>query len=52
MLGRLVQILLDGEVTAGLHEVTFDGGGFASGTYSYILQSPDARAARQMVLLR
>jgi photosystem II stability/assembly factor-like uncharacterized protein len=52
MLGREVATLLDGEIEAGSHEVTFDGTGLSSGLYIYRLTVGGYVESRKMVLLR
>ncbi len=51
-LGQQVARLVDGEVDAGYHEVTFDGSGLASGMYICRLQAGAYAEVRVMVLLR
>ena len=55
--GQRVATLHSGELGAGPHTITWDGrtdGGSiaASGTYWYLLRSPDGQASRSMVLLK
>ena len=57
LLGRKVRTLLSGDITAGNHNVTWDGkdaGGrnVASGVYVYRLQTADLNLARRMTLMR
>ncbi len=53
LLGREVKTLVDGTVNAGLHTVTFDAGGLASGVYFCRLCSASGFVAtRRMMLLR
>lgn len=52
MLGRRVSVLVDGARTAGRHEVRFDAGHLPSGAYLTVLQTPEGRFTKQMVLLR
>ena len=57
LLGREVRTLLSGDITAGNHNVTWDGkdsGGknVASGVYVYRLQTADISLARRMTLVR
>jgi hypothetical protein len=52
ILGREAARLLDGEMEAGRHEVTFDGSGLASGTYIYRLTANNFTATRKMQLLK
>jgi hypothetical protein len=51
-LGAVVGVAEEGERSAGEHEVTFDGGGLASGLYFIRMQSGSFVDTRKMVLLR
>jgi hypothetical protein len=48
--GELVRTLVDGEMAAGYHRVTFNARGLASGTYFYRLDSGDFVSTRKMIL--
>ena len=50
--GRQVAELVNGWRDAGLHEVTFDGSGLASGMYLYRLSAGEFTANGKMVLLK
>ncbi len=50
--GRKVKELVNGWRDAGVHEVTFDGTGLASGIYVYQLQVGDFTASGKMVLMK
>lgn len=50
--GREVARLVDGPQSAGLHTVTFDGSGLASGTYLYNLGVDGIQLSRTMVLMK
>lgn len=50
--GRLVATLINGWRDAGIHEVTFDGSGLASGIYVYRLQAGQFTAGGKMVLMK
>lgn len=55
--GRLVQTLIDAPLSAGRHEVEWNGLNqqnefAASGVYFYILQSGNFRATKKMILMR
>ncbi|MCX6641501.1 MAG: T9SS type A sorting domain-containing protein [bacterium] len=50
--GRLVSSLVDGQVTAGAHEVTFDASRLASGLYFYRIQAGEFTAVNKMVLMK
>ena len=50
--GRLVQTLVDGQQPAGRHDVSFDAGHLASGSYFYRLEAGLGVQTRQMTLVR
>ena len=57
MMGRQVKTLVNSVMTAGTHEVTWDGkdnngNSLASGTYMYILQAGNHKLVRKMTLLK
>lgn len=52
LLGRKVMTLVDGQRVAGVHRVTLDGAGLASGVYFYHLKTPVGQQVRRMVLLK
>ncbi len=52
LLGRRRSTLVDGLRPAGRHEVRLDASGWTSGTYVYVLETPDRRRSRQMLLLK
>ena len=51
-LGQRVGVLAEGFRSAGVHEVTFDASGLASGMYMYELVTPGQKFIRQMLLLK
>ena len=51
-LGQQVATLVEGEMEAGHHEVTFDASSLASGVYLYRLTAGEHVQARKLVLLR
>ncbi len=51
-LGQQVATLVQGEQEAGYHEITFDGGGLASGVYLYRMQAGPYRETKKLVLTR
>ena len=50
--GEMVAELVNGRLDAGLHQITFDGAGFASGIYLYTIRSAEFSATRRMVLMK
>ncbi len=48
--GELVSSLIDNEMNAGRHEITFDGSNLASGVYIYRLVTPNFQYSKKMVL--
>lgn len=52
ILGQKVETLLDENVTAGSHTVTFDASGLASGIYLYQLKTLNTTLTQRMVLLK
>ncbi len=52
LLGREVETLLDGEMNAGMHQVTFDAAKFSSGIYFCRLQAGSFTATKKLLLLK
>jgi uncharacterized protein (DUF1501 family) len=52
ILGREVAVLIDGEMPAGRHSVTFDARDLASGVYLYRLEAGTFIETKRMTLLR
>ncbi len=52
VLGRKIAELINGTQEAGLHEVTFDARGLASGVYFYRLQAGNDVQTRKLLLVR
>ena len=52
VLGRRIETLVDGNETAGTHEVTFNGSRFASGVYFYRLTTPTYSKVMKMLMLK
>jgi photosystem II stability/assembly factor-like uncharacterized protein len=52
LLGRRVQVLVDGVQSAGQHTVLFDGTRQASGVYFYRMRTDVSTQVRKMILLR
>ena len=50
--GRWIQTLVDGNRSAGLHSVNFDGSGLSSGTYFYVLKTKSTSLTRKLVLIK
>lgn len=50
--GRTIQTLLDGNLTAGSHQVLFDGSRLSSGVYLYRLETVGYRSTRKMMLVK
>ena len=51
-LGREVVTLIDGEKSAGSHEIKFNAAGLPSGVYIFRLEAGKNSAAVKMILLR
>jgi hypothetical protein len=52
VLGREVASLVDGQMNAGVHQVTFDAAKFASGIYFYRIQAGSFTATKKLMLLK
>lgn len=52
MLGRQVRVLVNGLVTSGRHEVTFEASDLPSGTYLYRLETPTQTLSKMLTLLK
>ncbi len=52
ILGQHVSTLVDENLQAGQHEVTFDGSELSSGTYIYRIEAGDFTESRQMMLVK
>ena len=52
LLGRNVATLVDGPLTAGAHEVSFDASNLTSGLYLYTITTADQRLTRTMTLIK
>ncbi|REL24161.1 T9SS C-terminal target domain-containing protein [Rhodohalobacter sp. SW132] len=50
--GQRVATLVDGMMSAGSHEQTFNASGLSSGVYFYRLQTPKESLTRQMILVK
>ncbi|MGC8896698.1 MAG: T9SS type A sorting domain-containing protein, partial [Bacteroidota bacterium] len=52
VLGREIAVLVNGNVQAGKHKVTFDASSFAAGVYFYRMQAGKFRESRKLILLK
>ena len=52
LLGQEVKTLVNKELSAGLHNISFDASGLQSGTYIYRIQSKNFTATKKMVLIK
>ena len=52
ILGRVVETLVNGDITAGKYEVNFDGSSFSSGVYFYKLVTSDFVDTKKMLMLK
>jgi Secretion system C-terminal sorting domain/Peptidase family M28 len=51
-LGQIVRELVNGDVDAGYHEVTFEASGLTSGVYFYRMRAGDFLETKRLLLLR
>ncbi len=52
LLGRPVHVLIDRRLSAGSHEISFDGGNLASGVYFYRLEAGSFVDEKRMLLVK
>jgi hypothetical protein len=52
VLGQLVTTLVNGELSVGNHQVTFNATGLASGLYFYTINSNDFSSTKKMMLIK
>jgi photosystem II stability/assembly factor-like uncharacterized protein len=52
ILGRVVNVLVDGVLNSGIHKINFDGKKLASGIYIYSLASEGKMISKKMVLIK
>ncbi len=52
MLGRRVATLVNGPLTAGQHQITFQASALPSGMYLYRLSTPNGSISQKMILLK
>jgi serine protease AprX len=50
--GRLAATILEGEISAGQYQVTFDGSHLSSGVYLYRLDAPGFSGTRKLMLVK
>ncbi|NUQ81863.1 MAG: VCBS repeat-containing protein [Bacteroidetes bacterium] len=50
--GRLITTLVDGQVEAGFHSVTFNAAGLATGVYLYQIEAGSFRSVRKLTLVK
>jgi hypothetical protein len=51
-IGKEIETLINRELPAGTHKITFDGTGLPSGTYFYHLEAGNYVETKKMVLLK
>ena len=52
MLGRTVQVVQSGHLSAGIHEISFDAQKMAGGLYIFRLETPERMITRTMTLIK
>ncbi len=52
VLGRIVETLVDREMSAGEHQVRFNADGYSAGVYYYTLYTGDNSQTKKMILLK
>ena len=52
LLGRQVMVLVQGTLSAGMHDVTFDAGSLPSGAFIYRLDTPAGSLTKMLLLLK
>ncbi|MEX2402402.1 MAG: PKD domain-containing protein, partial [Rhodothermales bacterium] len=52
MMGQEIDVLVDGSLAAGRHEVRFDAAELSNGVYVYVLEAGSFRSVRRMVLMK
>jgi hypothetical protein len=52
VLGSEVAILINDNMEAGLHEITFNASGLNSGVYFYAISTKNFTSIRKMILLK
>ncbi len=50
--GRRIAVLVDGQMSAGSHSVSFDASGLVSGVYMYTLESDGVKVSKSMRLMK
>ncbi len=52
IMGQRVTVLTDRVLRSGKHQIAFDGTNLSSGVYLYVLETPEARLTRKMLLVK
>ena len=52
MLGREVELLVNGKMEAGSYNADWNATGYASGVYFYKIEAGDFSAVRKMILIK
>lgn len=52
LMGQRIDVLVDGQQQAGVHDVTFDASHLSSGIYLYRLQTPEESITRRMMFVK
>ena len=50
--GQLIETIVNGIISKGIHEVIFDGGNLSSGTYYYRIETDNFSKVKKMVLIK
>jgi len=52
LMGQRIDVLVDGQQQAGVHDITFDASHLSSGIYLYRLQTPEKSITRRMMFVK
>ena len=52
VLGKQVNVLVSDYVSAGEHEIVFDGDNLSTGIYYYVLRINNSQVVKKMVLIK
>ncbi len=52
VIGQFISTLVNGNMSAGEHQISFNGAGLTSGVYFYTLQGNDYSVTKKMILLK